>query len=201
MALAISSELSSCCYYPENPNPDPRGKYQLLRSNAIFGDGASAALVGYDEDIKHPRIIDTQSYTDYENQYALGLEWRDGRLACLLSPDVPKIAPKVVKKCVEPMLQRNGIGVSDIKWLICHPGGKAVIDNIRDELGFSEEQMKLSRESLRLFGNQSSTSVGCLGKQFMNTKSEEIKNGDYGLIATIGSGMQSCSILLRWGEK
>jgi len=198
MALAISCELSSCCYYPEDPNPDPRGKYQLLRSNAIFGDGASAALIGSDENPRHPEIVDSQAYTDYENQYALGLEWRNGRLACLLSQDVPNLAPEVIEKCVTPMLNRNGIDIGDIKWLVCHPGGKRVIDNIRDRLGFSEEQMGLTREALRNYGNCSSTSIGLLGKTFMDSRGESIQSGDYGLVATVGSGMQAYSLLLRW---
>ena len=51
--------------FPEDgANPDKGGEYELLRANAIFGDGASAVLVGYDDDPKHPYLLDFESYFD-----------------------------------------------------------------------------------------------------------------------------------------
>ena len=200
MALAISTELSSVCYFPENPSPDPRGKFQLLRSNAIFGDGSSAILTGYDDNPLHPFIVDDETYTDYEHQDALGLEWRDGRLSCVLSAEVPDLAPKALRMCVNPLMKRQHLSVKDIRWLICHPGGKKVLDNVRDEFGFSEGMMSLSREALRNFGNCSSTSVGLLSKLFIQNRSSEIQRGDWGLILTVGSGMNANAILLRWPD-
>ncbi len=200
MALAISTELSSVCYFPENPSPDPRGKFQLLRSNAIFGDGSSAILTGFDDNPLHPFIIDDETYTDYKHQDALGLEWREGRLSCILSSDVPELAPEALRKCIDPLLKRNGLQMTDIKWLICHPGGKKILDNVRDEFGLPETAMSLSREALRNFGNCSSTSVGLLSKLFMDNRATEIMWGDWGLILTVGSGMNANAILLKWGE-
>ena len=54
-ALVVNCELCSCTYYPDPADrPDPTNHFELLRSNAIFGDAASCALVGFDEDPRHP---------------------------------------------------------------------------------------------------------------------------------------------------
>ena len=197
-ALAVSCEVCSTCFYPEDPSPDPRGRFQLLRANAIFGDGASAVLIGYDDNPKHPYVLDSETYTDYEHQDALGLEWRQGRLSCILSDQVPNLAPPVVIKCVEPLLARNNLSLDAIRWIICHPGGNRVLDNIRDELHLPEEKMFLSREGLRTFGNCSSASVGMLSKLFIGHERAKIQKGDWVLIITIGSGMNAWAILLRF---
>lgn len=196
MSLALSCEICSCCYYPEPiGEPDPRGRWQLLRSNAIFGDGASAVLVGYDDSPEHPFIIGSISYSDTGHLDALGLEWREGRLSCVLSDQVPELAPGVIEACVKPLLEQHRLSVRDVKWLFCHPGGKRVLDNVQKALGFSDKQMFLSREGLRLFGNCSSAGVGLLGSLL---KKQEISSGDWGLIATVGSGMSAQAMLLRW---
>ncbi len=40
-SLVVTCELSSCSYFPEpDGKPDPKNHFELLRSNAIFGDAA-----------------------------------------------------------------------------------------------------------------------------------------------------------------
>jgi len=206
LSLAVSCEVSSVCYFPETqdgstPFPDPTNKFELLRANAIFGDGASAALFGFDSDPSHPYVVDYQSYTDYDKQDYLGFRWRDNRLACMLSPDVPKVAPGVMEKCISPLLERYGLKLKkDISWLMCHPGGKAVIENFQQYFSLPDKMMELSYEALKRYGNCSSTSVGLLGKYFMEEKSDLIRPGDWGLVVTVGSGMNANAMLLKWPE-
>lgn len=195
MSLAVSVEVCSTCYYPEDPSPDPRGRWQLLRANAIFGDGAAAVLVGHDENPRHPVIVDQQTYVDTEHIDALGFEWREGRLSCVLSTEVPVLAGQAIAKCVKVLLNRNGLSMGDISHLVCHPGGARVLDNVRDALELPEDMMALSREGLRRWGNCSSASVGMLGTLLM---AKEASPKGYGLVISVGSGMSSHAILLRW---
>lgn len=195
-SLAISCEICSVCHFPE-PEPDPSGEWELLRANAIFGDGASAALVGFDDDPRHPCIVDFETYFDPENLKHLGFVWQDGRLRVLLSRQIPKIVPSVVKPAVEKILQRHFLKQRDIRWWVIHPGGSAVLDNLRDELGIPEEKFALSREALRLYGNCSSVSIGIVGKLLM---SEDVKPGDWGLIVSLGAGLAAGATLLHWEE-
>ena len=198
IALVVNCELASCTYFPEEDGKaDSENDYELLRSNAIFSDAASAALVGVEEkpDWHHPIIEDMETYTNPEYSGDLGFTWRDGRLRVLLSKRVPVLAPEVTKPAIEAVLRRNGLEVSDITWFVIHAAGNKVLDNIRDALGIPEEKMKLTRSTLRDYGNTSSTSVGITGKRLM---SENIKQGDYILMVSVGPGMTGGATLLRF---
>ncbi|MBA7716461.1 3,5-dihydroxyphenylacetyl-CoA synthase [subsurface metagenome] len=196
-ALVVNCELCSCTYYPEPAGrPDPENHWELLRSNALFADAASCALVGFDEDPRHPAIIDMETYTNTEFINDLGYTWRDGRLRVLLSRRVPELAPLVVKPAVDAVLERNNLTVNNIAWWVIHAAGSTVLDNIAGALGIAEEKVTLSRRTLREFGNTSSTSVGITGKRLMG---EDVRPGDYAAVLSIGPGMTGGISLLCFG--
>jgi len=63
----------------------------------------------------------------------------DGRLKVKLDKDVPKVAPVLVERVVNRILEQvPGMTLRDIKHLIIHPGGVKVLDNIRDRLKIPE---------------------------------------------------------------
>lgn len=194
ISLAISCEICSTCHFPE-PKPDPSGDWELLRANAIFGDGSSAALIGFDDDPRHPFIVDFETYFNPDNMRHLGFIWQDGRLRVVLSRQVPQIAPLVAYPPLEKLLQRNSLTSKDINWWVIHPGGRAVLTNLRDSLGIPEEKLALSREALRLYGNCSSSSIGIVGKILM---SHEIRQGDWCIVVSLGAGLSAGVTLLRW---
>lgn len=197
-SLVICCELASCSCYPEpDGKPDPENHYELLRSNAIFADAASAGLVGYDDDPRHPYIIDSETYTNTAYLNDLGYVWRDGRLRVLLSKRIPELAAEVAGTAVNRLLERRSLRVKDIDYWVIHAAGNSVLDEIRDALGLSEEKVALSRETLQLYGNTSSTSVGITGKRMM-LKEKELKG--YCLMISVGPGMTGGATLLRFGE-
>lgn len=196
-ALVVACELCSTTYFPE-PEPDPENHYELMRSNAIFADAASCAMVGFDEDPRHPQLLDTESY--FEPNYLnglLGFTWRDGRLRVLLSKRVPELAPLVVKPAVDAVLQRQGLKIADIKWFVIHAAGRQVLNNIRDALGLTEEKLFLSRKTLQEVGNCSSATIGITGTMLM---SQVISSGDYVMVLSVGPGMVGGCTLLRFGS-
>ena len=195
-SLVVTCELASCSYFPEpDGKPDPENHYELLRSNAIFADAATAGLVGYDDDPRHPYIIDSETYTNTDYLYELGYIWRDGRLRVLLSRGIPELAAEVTGVAVSRLLERRSLRVKDIDHWVIHAAGGSVLDKIRDGLGLDESQVALSRETLRLYGNTSSTSVGITGKRLM-LKEEEPKG--YCLMVSVGPGMTGGATLMSW---
>lgn len=195
-SLAVSCELSSVCHFPEDgANPDTTRDYELLRANAIFGDGASAVLIGYDDNPRHPFILDFETYFNPDNMEHLGFLWQDGRLRCLLSRQVPKIVPGLAAHVLTKILIRNNLELEDIRWWVIHPGGKAVLDNVRDTLKMPEEKMVLSREILRKYGNCSSASIGIIGKRLM---SENVVSGQYVMVVSFGAGLACGATLLQF---
>lgn len=194
--LVVNTELCSLTYFPEpDGKPDPENHFELFRSNAIFGDAAACALVGFDDDPRHPSIIDTETHTNTDYLGDLGYLWRDGRLRVRLSRRVPELAPLVVKPAVKALLKRRRMSIADIEWFVIHAAGNTVLDNIRDALGIDEEKVNLSRETLRLFGNTSSTSVGITGKALM---AQNVQPGDYAVVLSIGPGMTGGATLLQF---
>lgn len=196
-SIAIACEICSATYFPEpDGKPDPENHFELARSNAIFADAASAALVGFDDDPRHPYIIDTETYTDTKYLNDLGYVWRDGRLRVLLSRRVPEIAAGLVGVVVPRVLERHKLTPTDIEHWVIHAAGSSVLDNIRDTLGLPEEKLTLSRETLRKFGNISSTSVGVTGKRLI--QSGKAKPGDYLAMVSLGPGMTSGISLFKF---
>ena len=196
LSLATACELCSCAYFPETDyEPDPENRYELLRSYAIFADASSSILVGFDDVPYHPTIIDTETYfnTDYLDE--LGFVWRDGRLRVRLSTNVPDIATELSEVAVKRLLEKYDLQIKDIKYWIIHPAGKSVLDKIRDMLGLPEEKITYSRESLRLYGNCSSSSIGIIGKMLIQ---QEKNLEGYLVVISIGPGMTSDATLLKF---
>ncbi len=198
-ALAIATELASCCYFPEEPyNPSPENKWELARGNALFADASSCALVGHDNDWRHPTVMATGTLTDTSYIDALGFTWRDGRLRLKISPEVPDIAAELAGRLVPKFLHEQGLCIADpgIDHWIIHPAGNAVLDKIRDRVGIPEEKLAISREVLADFGNCSSSTVGIVAKTLMEKGG--VKAGDSGVMLSIGPGMTVGTTLLRW---
>ena len=196
-SLVVACELSSCSYFPEpNGRPNPENHFELARANAIFADAASCCLVGYDNDWRHPQVVDTESYFNVDYMNDLGYVWRDGRLRVLLSKRVPDLAPEVVGFAVGKLLRRQKLPITDIQWWIIHAAGSKVLDNIRDVLRLPEEKLLLSREILRDYGNCSSSTIGLIGKRLMD---KDIQPGDKVMVLSIGPGMVGGSSLLQFG--
>lgn len=197
-SVAIACELSSCSYFPEpEGEPDPENHYELARSNAIFGDAATCALVGFDNDPKHPVIIDSETYTDTDYLDILGYTWRDGRLRVRLSPNVPEVATELVSIVIPILLRRHQLGIGHIEHWIIHAAGSVVLDKIRDKIGLPEGKLFFSRKALKAVGNCSSTTIGIIGKMLM--ESGLPRPGEYGMVVSLGPGMTSGATLLRWG--
>lgn len=197
-AMVIACELCSCAFFPEKDGvPDPENDYEILRGNAVFADAASAALVGFDDDWRHPEIIDSESHFEPEYINDLGFTWHDGRLRILLSRRVPQLAPLVVKPAVNRLFKRQKLEVSNIDWWIVHAAGNSVLDSIRDTLDIPEEKLKLSRETLQNFGNTSSATVGITGKLLM---SQNVQPGQNIMVVSIGPGMFGGCTLCRFGD-
>ena len=195
-ALVVACELSSCSYFPESGGQDKENDYELLRSNAVFADGAAAILVGNDDSPRHPEIIDTAAFTDIAYESELGYIWRNGRLRVRLGRHIPEIAANLAEKVLGIILPRNHISPADINYWLVHAAGAQVLDAIRDRIGFNEEKLSFSREILRRCGNCSSVTIGLIGRELMKTKNPA--PGERGLIISLGPGMTAGATLIRW---
>lgn len=192
-ALVVAAEICTATYFPA-----PEHDLENTVANAIFSDGAAACLVGMDDDWRHPWIHSFAAEFDPAYLDYLGYQWvnttEGNRLKVVLHKDVPKVAPIMIKRVVDRLLQAAGLDLHQISHFIFHPGGVKVLDNIRDYLGLPEPCMAYSRQILREQGNQSSATVGSIGK----LARDQAKIGDWGMLLTMGAGFATFGILLYW---
>jgi predicted naringenin-chalcone synthase len=75
-------------------------------------------------------------------------------------------------------LSKAGADSPDMLWAV-HPGGRLILDSVQDACGLSDEQMFLSREVLRRFGNMSSASIMFILRDLLHSaaKTSELRNG------------------------
>jgi alkylresorcinol/alkylpyrone synthase len=199
LAAVIACELTSLTYHPEpEGKPDPENSYELLRANSLFGDYASCAIVGQDEDPSHPTIIDSESYTNTDYIDDLGYQWCNGRLRVRLSRRVPECATEVADRAVRNLLKRHfPLQPKEIRWWVVHAAGMKVIDMIAADLELPEEKVQYSKTFLRTNGNVSSATVGGIAKMLM--QSERPVPGDQLAVVFVGPGMSAGATLLRFG--
>jgi alkylresorcinol/alkylpyrone synthase len=155
VVLSVAVEICSATFFME-PDPD------LVVSNCIFADGASAAVVasGNDNDSrKIVTLLDFESLVLPKERESLRYRSVQGRLRNVLSKRVPVAAARGVKEVTNKVLERNGLGPDEIAFWAVHPGGSLVLERIRKELELPVGAFDFSYQILRDYGNMSSPSV------------------------------------------
>jgi predicted naringenin-chalcone synthase len=132
---------------------------QLL-ANALFADGAAAALVS----ARPPRPGETALRLERfasalvpEGEAAMAWTIGDRGFDIALSSYVPKLLGTNIAGVVDELLAAADVRSIDA-WAI-HPGGKAILDQVERALGLHPAQLAPSRRVLRDFGNMSSATI------------------------------------------
>lgn len=126
-----------------------------LLSNAIFGDGAAAALVS-----KSPtgiRIKDYQSnlFQEGENDMAWGIG--DFGFEMKLSKYIPDLLGKGIHSLKNALEER--FRISEIKHFAIHPGGIQILNKVEQAFGIHPEQNRHAHGILKQYGNMSSATI------------------------------------------
>ena len=96
---------------------------------------------------------------------------------------------------VDAFLESQGVNLRQIGFFVLHPGGTKVLDNVRDVLELSEEQVSAARGTLAAYGNLSSASVHFVAHELLARG--EVKPGQFGLTVAMGPGFTLELALLR----
>jgi len=198
-ALMLAVEICSAAYFIDST-------LETVVGNAICADGAAAFLLRAPAANDHPpqpetpgrlpEVLDFESYIDPEQLDKVGFEQRDGKLRIILAALIRDLAAPMIERSLDPLLERNGLARSDVRFWIAHPGGRKVIDNVQRQMGLADEQLRYSKAVMRSYGNMSSPTV-------MFVLDEVVRNGDprpgdWGVMIALGPGMAAETALLRW---
>ncbi|NLC71140.1 MAG: 3-oxoacyl-ACP synthase [Desulfuromonadaceae bacterium] len=187
--LCVSVEVCSATVYL-GPEPD------LIVSNAIFGDGASAALlVAAGQESPFPRLVDFESgiFPEYREKLRYRTQC-DGRLRNVLSREVPVIGTEVITTILARLLSRHHLGTEDIAWWAVHAGGLAILDRIEKKLSLPTSAMQWSRRIFTSFGNMSSPTLMFALQNLLQQGSP--RSGEKGVLLGFGAGFSGFGALV-----
>jgi predicted naringenin-chalcone synthase len=185
LVASLSVEICSCTFQMGDD-------LSLIVSNALFGDGAAAALLW-----NRPEgltIAASASYHAPEYREEIRFVHRQGQLHNQLSPRLPGLAAKTAAKALDGLLAPLKLTREDIRHWALHPGGENVVNALRDQLGLSEFQLAPTRQVLANYGNMSSPTVWFVLREIQN---QGIKPGDYVVMLAFGAGLSAHSMLLQ----
>ena len=189
LVLVVAVEICSATFYMD----DDIG---LLVSNSIFGDGSGALLLGNGVHGRGTEILDFETLVYPEHRERLRYRTENCRLRNVLHKTVPELGAMSSKKVIANLVNRNGIELAQISHWIIHPGGKKVLDEVRDAVGIPETSLAASRKILRLYGNMSSCSVIFVLEEVLKTACPS--KGSLGIMNAFGAGFKNHALLLRF---
>jgi alpha-pyrone synthase len=152
----------------------------------IFADGCAASIVSSD-----PKGLELESFHAALLPHSADqLTWRigglgfdmtlSGRLPGTISAALPEQIPNITR----------GRRPENIAHWALHPGGRSVLDAVRDGIGLDEKKLNYSRGILRRYGNMSSASIMFVLKDIM----ENGEKGRDGCAIAFGPGLTAESM-------
>ncbi len=168
-----------------------------LISSGLFGDGAAAVvLAGAERGLAGPRVRATRSIFYPDSERVMGWDISESGFQVVLSPEVPDVVRRFLRRDVDAFLSDLGLSVRDISSWVAHPGGPKVLEAMQEALELRDGELDVTWRSLREVGNLSSTSVLLVLQETM--AEHRPPPGSLGLILALGPGFCSELVLLEW---
>ncbi|KAL7148684.1 hypothetical protein ABFS83_06G195000 [Erythranthe nasuta] len=208
-AVVVSSESIAPNWYSGNDK-------SMILTNCLFRSGGCSILLTNNPDFKNRAKLRLKCLvrthlgsSDEAHNCCMQTEDNQGRLGVYLGKNLPKTATRAFTKNVAEIATKflpfkelvryivlkyvgKKVPILDLKsgvdHFCLHPGGTAVIEEVRKNLGLGEYDVEPSRMTLHRFGNTSSSSLWyVLG--YMEAK-KRLKKGDKVWMITFGSGFK-----------
>ncbi|MGY4690993.1 beta-ketoacyl-ACP synthase 3 [Salibacterium sp. K-3] len=167
----------------------------------LFGDGAGAVLVEYDEE--QPSFISSHLGSEGESgQYLYGTNLSkrmntekliDSGLIVQNGKEVYKWAVKTVPTGMQSVVENGGINLEEIDWFVPHSANLRMVESICEKCNFP---MDRTLYSLVDYGNTSSATIPL--SLDIGVRNGEIKHGDKVLLYGFGGGLAHAGLLINW---
>jgi predicted naringenin-chalcone synthase len=185
VVVSVSVEICTATFRMEDD-------LNLLLSNALFGDGAAAAVLwtkprGYE-------LVASASRHVPEQRESIRYVHKQGQLYNQLSLRLPDMVRKAAAQVVADVLVPRSLKPKDIKHWALHSGGEKIINAVRDEIGLSEEQVRATRSVLSEYGNMSSPTVWFVLREI---EQRGVAPGEWCIMVGFGAGLSAHAFLLR----
>jgi len=160
------------------------GSPDSLVANALFSDGAAAAVVSARSPGAGHHAFRLEGFSSglvEESEKAMAWAIGDQGFRMTLSSYVSKIIGANIQSTIVPILASWDLGVADVGLWAIHPGGKTILDRAEEALGLCPEQLLASRLVLQQHGNMSSATV-------LFVLQEILTSGVSGLVCALAFG-------------
>ena len=190
VAVLVSVELCSLTVQRDDtsvPN---------LVASGLFGDGAAAVVArGGPPEGGGVEVLASRSRLYPDSERTMGWDIASTGLRIVLDASVPDMVHRYLREDVDAFLADHGLGIDDIGWWACHPGGPKVIEAIEESLGLPREAVQLTWDSLSQIGNLSSSSVLHVLEDTLRERPPV--PGSWGVVMAMGPGFCSELVLAR----
>ncbi len=185
VALSVAVEICSATFQMDDD-------LSLIVSNAIFADGASAAII-----VSYPgewQLLSFANRTAPMHREAVRYVYKNGQLHNQLDEYLPELVKEAVTQVVSDVLAAAELNFEDVRFWALHPGGERIINAVKLGLSLTEEQVGPTRKVLSEYGNMSSPTVLFVLREILK---ETVAKGDYCMMVTFGAGLSAYALLLR----
>jgi predicted naringenin-chalcone synthase len=143
-----------------------------LIANALFADGAAAAVVAQKEHGAAPEVRACSSFLFADSAHSMSWRIGDHGFEMTLGPEVPDRLGREVPGWIDAVLDASGVRRSDVRGWVIHPGGPKIVEGIARSLGLTKEATEDSLGVLRDHGNMSSPTVLFILERLMRSARE-----------------------------
>lgn len=173
-----------------------------LISASVFADGGAGAIVSS----RAPREGDTMYKLDnfatsLIEQSEEDMAWTIGDTGfdMVLSTYVPELIESNLRSSLQPLLQAYNTDPSDIDHWAIHPGGRAILDKVEQNMGLKPEQLSSSRSILADYGNMSSATILFVLKHLLDQPMQQARESVLGMAFGPGLTVESGFFIKRQG--
>lgn len=172
--------------------------YDTVIGNALFADGAAAAVVGVNPQSNEKVLWELRRSHSFGLENSLdkmGWEASSHGFKMRLSPTVPVLIGRHIQPFVETLLSSH-VQPKECNWAI-HPGGKSILQAVEKVMKLDPSQTQASWNTLSNYGNMSSPTFLFVLDEILRQR--EAKEWTLGI--GFGPGLSIEGILLRRSEK
>jgi 3-oxoacyl-[acyl-carrier-protein] synthase III len=159
------------------------------RANLVFGDAAAAMVVERDAP-RGSRLIDYELRTDGSRHGIMDVDAEGYLSPKIKQRELNQLAGRSLADVSRALLERNGLGLKDVDWILPHSGTVGVQAMLAEHLGAPPEK---TLNNLADVGNVTSASIPVALEHFMQLG--KLKPGDRILSAAVGLGWHYCAVL------
>ena len=135
-----------------------------LLSNALFADGAAAALITANPKTKSLKMKDFACEIVAEGSKDMAWKVANHGFEMVLSSYIPSLVKSGIKSLTDKLLSKGEV----FDFYAIHPGGKAILEAIEASLNISKDDNRFAYQVLKQYGNMSSCTVLFVLKALLN---------------------------------